>query len=410
MYTALFYLIVAIVLFDYVVEHLLDYLNMKRMGSPIPEELNSIYDTEQYNKQQAYQWQTQRFSRISSTISLFVTLAFLFGGGFALLQHIIEPIAQNKVAQALLYFGILFFAQNIIELPLSWYSTFTIEDKFGFNKMTPKLFILDKLKSWLLALVIGAPILGLITWFYYATTNQFWLYAWGVVSGFSLFFTLFYSNLIVPLFNKQTPLEDGELRSAIEQFATKVNFPLTDIYIIDGSKRSTKANAYFTGLGSKKRIVLYDTLVNDLTTDEVVAVLAHEVGHYKKKHTQWGVMASVLQMGVMFYLISLFVGSPLLSGALGLAEPSFHIGIIAFGMLYSPVSLITGLLMNSWSRHNEYQADAFAREYHSSELLISALKKLSQNHLSNLTPHPAYIFFYYSHPSLLQRIKAMLAN
>ncbi len=410
MYTALFYLIVAIVIFDYVVERLLDYLNMQRMGSALPPELKGIYDTEKYNKQQRYQWENTRFSIISSTFSLILVLGFLFLGGFALLQTWVDGITQQEVLQALIYFAVLMFAQDIVGLPFQLYGTFVIEEKYGFNKTNAKVFVLDKLKGWLLSALIGAPVLAAITWFYYATTNMFWIYAWILVGGFSLFFTLFYSNLIVPLFNKQTPLEDGELRSAIDGFAQKVNFPLKDIYVIDGSKRSTKANAYFTGLGSKKRIVLYDTLINDLSTEEVVAVLAHEVGHYKKKHTLWGIIVSILQMGLLFFLVSLFVGSPYLSGALGIEKPLFHIGIIAFGMLYSPFSTITGLLMNIWSRKNEYQADRFAGDFYKGEHLINALKKMSVNHLSNLTPHPAYIFFYYSHPSLYQRIKALTGD
>jgi len=218
---------------------------------------------------------------------------------------------------------------------------------------------------------------------------------------------LFYSNLIVPLFNKQTPLPEGELKSAIEEFASKVGFKLDNIFVIDGSKRSTKANAYFTGFGSKKRIVLYDTLINDMTTKELVAVLAHEIGHYKKHHVLWSLLLGILQTGVVLFIFSLFVGSRELSAALGVESPSFHIGLIAFGILYSPISMITGLAMNIFSRKNEYQADAFAATNYSAEELSSALKKLSVKNLSNLRPHPAYVFFHYSHPTLLQRLNAL---
>ena len=239
------------------------------------------------------------------------------------------------------------------------------------------------------------------------TTTSFWIYAWFIVSGFSILMVLFYSTLIVPLFNKQTPLPEGELKTAIESFANKVGFKLDNIFVIDGSKRSTKANAYFTGLGAKKRIVLYDTLINDMTTNELVAVLAHEIGHYKKHHVVWSLFLGIIQTGITLFLFSLFVSSPELSAALGVDKPSFHIGLIAFGILYSPISLITGLFMNVFSRKNEYQADAFAAQYFSGEELASALKKLSVKNLSNLRPHPLYVFFHYSHPTLLQRLNAL---
>jgi STE24 endopeptidase len=266
------------------------------------------------------------------------------------------------------------------------------------------------LKGYLLGAIIGGGLLALIIYIYQLTTSSFWIYAWLVVSGFSIFMVLFYSNLIVPLFNKQTPLPDGELKSAIENFSDKVGFKLDNIYVIDGSKRSTKANAYFTGFGSKKRVVLYDTLINDLTTNELVAVLAHEIGHYKKHHVLWSLLLGILQTGIVLFIFSLFVGSSELSAALGVNTPSFHIGLIGFGILYSPISMVTGLAMNIFSRKNEYQADAFAAKYFDASELRSALKKLSVKNLSNLRPHPAYVFFHYSHPTLLQRLNALKAN
>jgi STE24 endopeptidase len=234
---------------------------------------------------------------------------------------------------------------------------------------------------------------------------MFWIYAWVLVAVFSIFMAMFYSNLIVPLFNKQTPLEEGELRTAIQQFAEKVGFKLDNIFVINGSKRSTKANAYFTGLGAKKRIVLYDTLIEEMETDEIVAVLAHEIGHYKKKHVTQGLFISLLQTGIVLFIFSLLIDNPYLSKALGVEEPNFHIGLVAFGILYSPVSFVLGIFMNQLSRKNEYQADAFAAENYKPEPLASALKKLSQKNLSNLTPHPLYVFFNYSHPPLFERLK-----
>ena len=280
-----------------------------------------------------------------------------------------------------------------------------IEEKFGFNKTTRKTFFFDKIKGWLMMVVLGGGILALIIWFYQFAGKDFWIYAWALVTVFSVVMNMFYSKLIVPLFNKQTPLEDGSLRTKIEAYAKTVGFTLDKIFIIDGSKRSTKANAYFSGFGSEKRITLFDTLVNDLEEDEIVAVLAHEVGHYKKKHIIFNLLASIITTGFTLWLLSLFVSSPLLSQALGVQETSFHIGLIAFGILYSPISEITGLLMNLLSRKFEYQADNYAKETFGSAPLISSLKKLSSNSLSNLTPHRAYVFFHYSHPTLLQRIQ-----
>jgi len=293
---------------------------------------------------------------------------------------------------------------DIIGTPFSYYQTFVIEEKFGFNKSTKKLFLIDKIKGWLMSAALGGGILSLIIWFYEFAGVHFWLYAWALVAVFSLFMNMFYAKLIVPLFNKQTPLEAGSLRNKIAAYAEKAGFQLDNVFVIDGSKRSTKANAYFSGFGSQKRITLYDTLITDLEEDEIVAVLAHEVGHYKRKHIIYNLLLSTLITGFTLWLLSLFIASPVLSEALGVQIPSFHIGMIAFGLLYSPISQITGLFMNSLSRKFEYQADNYAKETHNSDDLISSLKKLSKNSLSNLTPHDTYVWFHYSHPSLLQRI------
>ncbi len=281
--------------------------------------------------------------------------------------------------------------------------------RYGFNRTTLKTFLLDKVKGWFLGAIIGGGLLALITWIFMLTGPWFWLIVLGVVTLFSLFMIMFYSNLIVPLFNKQKPLENGSLRSKIEEFAATAGFKLDNIYVMDGSKRSSKANAYFTGLGPKKRIVLFDTLIADLEEEEIVGVLAHEVGHYKKKHTTSGFVLSTIQSAVTFYLFSLFVGMDSFAVALGGEVASFHLGLIAFGVLYSPISMLIGIGTNFLSRFNEYQADRYAREKYDASKLISSLKKLSKSNLSNLTPHPAYVFFHYSHPPLLQRIRALRA-
>lgn len=403
----LFYLIIGLLAADFIFERFLEYLNSTRWSDQLPEEVKGIYDQEKYSKQQAYERENHRFSLLTSSFSFVVMLLMFLLAGFAWVNQIALSVSDNPIWSALLFFGILMVASDLINTPFSVYDTFVIEEKYGFNKTTPKTFVLDKLKGYLLVAIIGGGLLALIISIYQLTGPNFWIYAWMVVSGFSVFMVLFYSTLIVPLFNKQKPLPEGELKSAIEDFAQKVGFKLDNIFVIDGSKRSTKANAYFAGFGSKKRIVLYDTLINEMTTNEIVAVLAHEIGHYKKKHVIWSMLIGILQTGLVLFIFSLFVGSAELSAALGVDKPTFHIGLIAFGILYSPISLVTGLAMNIFSRKNEYEADAFAAEHFDGEELASAMKKLSVKNLSNLRPHPAYVFFHYSHPTLLQRLKAL---
>lgn len=403
----LFYAIIALLVADFIFERILEYLNATRWSDELPKEVADIYDEEKYRQQQNYEKANFRFSLISSTFSFVVMLLMFLLAGFAWVNSLALSVSVNPILTALVFFGILLLASDLLNTPFSIYETFVIEEKFDFNKTTPKTFVLDKLKGYLLGAIIGGGLLSLIIYIYQLTTTNFWIFTWLVISGFSILMVLFYSSLIVPLFNKQTPLPEGELKSAIENFSSKVGFKLDNIFVIDGSKRSTKANAYFTGFGSKKRIVLYDTLINDMTTNELVAVLAHEIGHYKKHHVLWSLLLGILQTGIVLFIFSLFVGSPELSAALGVETPSFHIGLIAFGILYSPISMITGLAMNIFSRKNEYQADAFAAKNFSDDELASALKKLSIKNLSNLRPHPAYVFFHYSHPTLLQRLNAL---
>jgi len=366
-----------------------------------------MYDAEKYQKQQAYKKANYSFGLLSDVISFSVMILALFMGGFAIINEWAISLSDSAIVQALVFFAIIGTASSVISMPFSVYGTFVIEEKFGFNKTTPRTFILDMLKSILLSVVIGAPLMAVVIWIFGIAGEYFWLYAWMVISGFSIFMAMFYTTLILPLYNKQSPLEEGELRTAIEAFSTKAGFKLDNIFVMDGSKRSTKANAFFSGLGSRKRIVLYDTLINDLKTDEIVAVLAHEVGHYKLKHTLWGTITGVVQMGFILYVFGLLVNSPLLSNALGVEEPNFHIGMLVFGMLYTPVSFISGTFMSMLSRKNEYAADAYANGFGLGQALISGLKTISSNALSNLTPHHLYVFFHYSHPPLLQRIRAI---
>jgi STE24 endopeptidase len=407
MYNTIFVVIIGVLLFGYVLDRVLDALNLRHILPELPEELSGIYDGEEYQKSQLYKRDNTRFSFISSSVSLMLMLLMFFAGGFGWLDQWISTLTGNYIVHVLLFFAILGLASDLLTTPFAVYNTFVLEERYGFNRTTALTFVLDKLKGWLLGGILGGGLLALITWIYLLTGPIFWLLVLGVVTLFSLFMLMFYSNLIVPLFNKQTPLEEGSLRANIEAFASKTGFKLNNIYVMDGSKRSSKANAYFTGLGPKKRIVLFDTLIRDLEEEEIVAVLAHEVGHYKKKHTTSGFILSTLQSALTFYLFSLFVGLDSFAIALGGEEASFHLGLIAFGILYSPISMIIGLGTNMFSRFNEYQADRYAGDHYESDKLISSLKKLSKNTLSNLTPHPAYVFFHYSHPTLLQRIRAL---
>ena len=399
--------IIAIVLADYLLERGLSFLNCRSISTQLPDEVKGIYSEEKYQKSQEYKKANCRFELVTASLQVVVLLGFLMGGGFAFIDGLVRGRVQGELLVSLLFFALLFLGSEILFLPFALYHTFVLEERFGFNKTTRLTFITDKLKGWLLTVLLGGPLLAAVIWFYQVTQGNFWIYAWLLMSGFTIFLTMFYSTLIVPLFNKQTPLEQGELRDAIEAFSAKAGFQLDNVFVIDGSRRSTKANAYFAGLGAKKRIVLYDTLIKDLEVEELVAVLAHEIGHYKKKHTIKGIIAALCQTGIMLYILSLFIANPVLSRALGANIHSFHLALISFALLYSPLSTVMGLFMNGFSRKNEYEADRFAADHFNATALGSALKKLSVNNLSNLTPHPLYVFFHYSHPPLLQRLRAM---
>lgn len=405
MYSILFIVILVIIVADFLIDRYVDYLNTTRWSDRLPDEVKGIYDEKKYAQQQAYQRENHRFGLLTSTFNFVLVLGMLLLFGFAWLNSVVQGWTASPVWAALLFFGILMMAAEVINLPFGWYDTFVIEEKYGFNQSSVRTFVFDKLKGWALTMVLGGALMALIVWLFGKAGPWFWVVAWAVLSGFSVFMAMFYSSLIVPLFNKQTPLGEGELRTAIEEFSGKVGFKIDNIFVIDGSRRSSKANAYFTGLGSKKRIVLYDTLIEEMTTEELVAVLAHEIGHYRKRHVVQGLFLGIAQTGLLLFLFSVVMKSPAISQALGVEQPNFHIGMIAFSILYSPLSMVTGLAMNRLSRKNEFEADAFAAENYSPTPLITALKKLSVKNLSNLTPHPVYVTFNYSHPPLLQRLE-----
>lgn len=407
MYNFIFILIISIPVLGFLLERYLEYLNAKMWSEALPPKLKGICEEAEYRKTQLYEKDNKRLSLWSSSFNLAVILIMIIAGGFAYIDLFARSLSNQNVITALVFFGIIGLGSDLINLPFGWYDQFVIEKKYGFNTMTIRIFITDHLKSWLIALILGVPVLGLVTWLYYKTGKGFWLYAWGLITVFSAIINLFYSELIVPLFNKQTPLEESPLRMKIEEFAATTGFRLRNIFVIDGSKRSTKANAYFSGFGPRKRIVLYDTLLKEFSTDEIVAVLAHEIGHYKKKHVLTSLVLSIILTGLMLFLFSLVVGSPLLSAALGAKAPSFHLGLVVFGILYSPLSLLIGLATNYISRRNEFEADRYVRENYKPDALAGALTKLSVKNLSNMMPHPAYVFFHYSHPPLLARLEKL---
>ena len=403
--STLFNILITILLIKFVIDSVLNHLNAKHFNDTLPNDISDVYEINEYQQSQSYKKTNHNFSKITSLFSLITTLLFFFFNGFSIVDEIARGFSNNIIIITLIFFGIIIIGSDIISIPFSLYKTFVIEEKFGFNKSTKKLFFLDKIKGLLMTIILGGSILSIITWFYEFTGNYFWIYTWLLITTFSVFLNMFYSKLIVPLFNEQTILEEGDLKNEIVKYVNSVGFKANNIYVLNGSKRSTKANAYFSGFGNQKRITLYDTLINDLENNEIVAVLAHEVGHYKRKHILYNLTSSIILTGFALFVLSLFIKTPVLSLALGVSLPSFHIGLIAFGILYSPVSQILGIFMNYMSRKFEYQADNYAKNTFSASPLISSLKKLSKNSLSNLTPHYLYVFFHFSHPTLLDRIK-----
>jgi STE24 endopeptidase len=401
------YFLLAILSFDFILEFVLDYLNLKYQKETLPEELKDVYDADKFKKSQEYLKVNTKFGFLTSSFSFVLMLSVLLFGGLGWLDIFVKLTFSSPIVQSLAFFAILFIASDLINIPFSWYKTFVIEERFGFNKITPKLFILDKLKGYAMALIVGGILLTALLWLVQEMGQNFWIWFWLVIAVFILLINLFYTSVILPLFNKLEPLGDGALRSAIESYSKEVNFPLTNIFVMDGSKRSAKSNAFFSGIGGKKKIVLFDTLISNHSEEELVAVLAHEAGHYKKNHILQGLLVSVLQTGLILFILSLFIFNREMSYALGGGESSIHLNLIAFFMLFSPISHFTGILANIWSRKNEYEADRYAAETYNTKALTDALKKLSADNLSNLTPHPASVFVHYSHPPLLQRLRAL---
>ena len=396
--------LVIIVVLAYIVESVLDNLNQSRARNPLDPKIAGLYDAQERERSISYSAEKNRFGFYSATFSTVVMVLALSYGWFATIDNWVRERIDNQIAISLAFIALLSIISWWLNLPFQLYSIFGIEAKYGFNKITPKTFITDAIKGSILATIIGGTLLAAVLWLYQRLEGSFWIFAWALVSGFSLLMFMFGTTLILPLFNKLKPVEDGELKREIEKYCASQGYSLGRLFVMDGSKRSTKANAFFSGLGKSKTIVLFDTLIEKLSTKEIVAVLAHEIGHYKRKHTLSMFIFSNIQTFATFALLGWLLGYPELSTALGADQQSFHLSALAFFILFTPLSILLGLINNSWSRHNEYQADTFAKETYEVAPMRSALKKISTDSLANLSPHPLYVAFNYTHPPLLQRL------
>ena len=411
-----FLIIIGLVIFNYLFSNILDYLNHKNWKDEIPSELKDFYDKKKYKQAKQYAISKNKIGLLSSTTCFLLVVSLLVFNGYGYIDQLVNSFSLNlfipfeindSFIESGIFFLILFNLNLIISMPFSYYNTFVIEENFGFNKTSKSTFFFDIIKSSMLSILIGGFLLFLALYLFDSLNDGFWLYLWIGLSLLMVFINMFYADLIVPIFNKLTPLENGELRKKIENYSKKVGYLLKNIYVIDGSKRSTKANAFFSGLGPRKTIALYDTLIERHSENELVAVLAHEVGHFKKKHVFSGLLMSVIQIGVMTFFFELCLKLPEISQALGGSDVSFHLGLIGFTIIFSPISMMSGILMNYISRKNEFEADSYAKETYNGDDLSLALKKLSVDSLSNIYPHPLYVFFHYSHPPLIKRLRAL---
>ncbi len=401
------WVIICLVVFNYFFSTILEYINDKHWKANIPKSLKKFYAQDKYEKARNYSIDKGKVSFISSTLSLILVLFLLWFEGYGYIDNFFSTRYDGLFIQSGLFFLTLIILSDLIKLPFEYYFTFVIEEKYGFNKTNIQTFFLDRIKKYILTILIGGGILAGAIYLFSSINNGFWLWLWIGMSIFIVLTNMFYAELIVPIFNKLKPLDRGSLRNKIEAYSKKVGYSLSKIYVIDGSKRSSKANAFFSGLGSRKTIALYDTLIEKHTEDELVAVLAHEVGHYKKKHILTSLILTIIQLGVMCFLFEMCLNEANISRALGAEKTVFHLGLVGFGILYSPIGTIVGIFMNILSRKNEFEADAYAKKTCKASSLELALKKLSVDNLTNLYPHPFYVFIHYSHPPLIQRLEAL---
>ncbi|MBB65322.1 MAG: peptidase M48 [Waddliaceae bacterium] len=402
---SILYIILAILLFHYVLELMVETLNVRHASPDLPKEFADVYDQDKYKQSQLYLKDNTRLSLWNSTLSTLVLVSAIFLGFFPVLDSWVRSVVDGEIQRGLLFIASIAGINYLLQLPLSIYHTFVIEERYGFNKSTPWIFFTDQIKAIIIGSLIGGIVLSAILWFFESTGSQAWLFCWIAMTALQFLFMFLVPVLIMPLFNKFEALPDGDLKEAIETYAKSQNFSLSGVYTMDASKRSTKANAFFTGFGKSRRIVLFDTLVNHYSTEELVAVLAHEMGHFKKKHIVRMLSIGILNTGILFYFLHLCMKWPALFEAFSMEHLSVYASLVFFTFLYSPLSTLTSLMSNILSRKHEFEADAYAiHTYEHGEKLISALKKLSVDSLSNLTPHPLKVFLEHSHPPVLQRI------
>lgn len=408
---AFVYIVPVFLILSFVWDKTIDWLNAKNIRSDIPEEFADVYPEEKYKKSQAYLKASGQFSLVSSTISFLVLIVFYFAGGFAAYNDFVQDLGFSEITTGLFYIGGMALASMLLSLPFSFYSTFVIEEKFGFNKSTKATFFKDQILGIVLGVIIGGPILALILYFFESLGSDAWWVAWLSLSAIQIFMTFLAPVVIMPLFNKFEAIEEGDLKQEIDKYAKSQNFELEGLYKMDGSKRSTKANAFFTGFGKFRRVVLFDTLIEKQSTPELVSVLAHEIGHFKKKHIHKQIVLSILQTGLMFFVLSFFIKNDQLAQAFGVQQAQVYTGLVFFSFLYSPFSEILNLFHLYLSRKYEFEADDFAvTTYGKPDDLISALKKLSVDSMSNLYPHPLKVFWAYTHPPILERLKVLRAR
>jgi len=401
------YLLMGIITFTICVEKWLDWLNIRQEEDHLPSTLEQYLDQKKLRQTRSYQKANYRFGLIASAFTYLLTMLFIASGFFGTLDIWLQQFFDYPIALSLVYIGILFMGSDLLSLPFDYYHTFKIEGEYGFNNTTKKVFFLDKLKGYVISIVIGGALLFGLLWLIHQVGRDFWWMFWIVAIVFMLVVNLFYTAWILPLFNKLYPLEEGDLKKEILCYAKSVDFSLDNIFVIDGSKRSSKANAFFSGFGKRKKVVLYDTLIEQHTPDELVAVLAHEIGHYKKKHIYYNMITGILQVGIMLFILSQVIYNENMSMALGGNQLAIHLNLIGFTMLFSPLSMLLGIGMNMMSRKHEFEADEFAKTTYAGEPLAEALKTLSVKTLSNIHPHPWYVFVHYSHPPLIERLEKL---
>ncbi len=404
-------LILVALLVEYGLDLVANVLNLRALRTEVPDAFADTFDEDEYAEAQAYTRAQTRFGLLTSTFHLAVLLAFWFAGGFEGLDTVVRSWGFGAIGTGLLYIGLLVLARSVLSLPFQIYATFVLEERFGFNQTTPATFAFDLVKGTALSFAIGGPLLAAVLWFFETSGPYAWVYAWGAVTALLLVLQFAAPRYLMPIFNDFEPLDDGNLRDAILSYADAVDFAVDDVYVMDGSRRSSKSNAFFTGFGANRRIVLFDTLVSEHTVDELVTVVAHEVGHYKKNHIPQRMAISILHTGVLFLLLSVFLQVEGLYAAFYVDQMAVYTGILFFGLLYTPADLLLSLPLNAWSRRHEYEADRFAVETTGRpDTFIGALKQLAETNLANLTPHPFKVALEYSHPPLLDRIRAIRAH